>query len=543
MRNRLIQFVIILVVLAFAFHEFWKWTVDRKYVPEGSSLRLSYRGPPLPFLPGGHPQASPGFFAKVDEQGDPLEIGILEQMRGPGRHFYNPFWWDREVVPDVVVEPGEVAVVRSKLGENLGKNEFLVEGEVGNSHHKGMLRRVLGPGRYRINDYAYEHKKIKREEIQSGNQIKHAGWVEIKAGYVGVVTNLAPNPATGAITGIQEHVLPPGLYLINPYEQQIDIVNIGFRERSIVATLKTEPSGKLAMDASGEPALADDESGIMFPSNDGFNIHMDFTAIWGIMPDQAPEVIRKFGTVEAVETKVVMPQIESICRNMGSALGAVDLLVGQSRLKYQADVSTNFEKLMHEKGLTLLYGLVRHIYIPQEVRLPIQRAFLADELKLTLEQQQVTTQTEALLREAEQKVELEAGRTRSLTEKLVAQKIAEGLKTAEETRAETKQLSAAIERETAELEAQAQVRLGEAEASAKQMLAEAGAQKFVLAVKAFGSAQAYTQWRFATGLPSDVELKTLYAGPGTFWTDLRSFSDTMLGAQRAEANTNATKPK
>jgi regulator of protease activity HflC (stomatin/prohibitin superfamily) len=533
MQTRWIPILITALVFTFVSYMVWTWTIDRKYVPEAHSLRLSYRGPPLPFLPGGRPQATPGYFAQVDENGNPLEIGVLEQMRGPGRHFFNPFWWDREIIPDVVVKPGEVAVVRSKLGSNLGANDFLVEGDLGDAAYRGMMRKVLGPGRYRINDYAYEVNKLKREEIQSGNQIKHAGWVEIKAGYIGVVTNLAPNPSTGAVKGIQEHVLPPGLYLINPYEQQVDIVNIGFRERSIVANLRVDKSDKLVLDASGEPTLADDDSGIMFPSNDGFNIHMDFTAIWGIMPDQAPEVIRKFGTVDAVETKVVMPQIESICRNMGSSLGAVDLLVGQSRMKYQTDVSANFEKVMREKGLTLLYGLVRHIYIPQEVRLPIQQAFLADELKLTLEQKQITKQTEALLKEAEQKVELEGERTRSATERLAAQKVAEGMKVVEETRAETKQLAAAIERETAELEAQATVRLGEAQANAKKLLAEAAAQKFVLAVKAFGSAEAYTHWRFATGLSPDVELRTLYAGPGTFWTDLKSFGDVMLGAQKA----------
>jgi hypothetical protein len=126
----------------------------------------------------------------------------------------------------------------------------------------------------------------------------------------------------------------------------------------------------------------------------------------------------------------------------------------------------------------------------------------------------------------------------------VAQVIAEGQRVAGETRAETARLVAAIEKDTAALEAQAVVRLGEARASAQRMLAEAEAGKFELAVKAFGSGQAYTRWVFAKGLPEDVELRTLYAGPGTFWTDLRNFTDIMLGkneqeskpARRAEAD-------
>ncbi len=537
--STLISTAIVLLICIFGAFTVWHWTVDRCYVPPGMSLQLRYKGPPLPMLPGGREQSQPGYFAKVDENGDPEELGVLEQMVGPGRHFYNPFWWERKLVEDTVIEAGEVAMVVSKLGKELERGDFLVDGDIGVTHSKGILRKLLGPGRYRINDYGFEVKEFRLETIQSGNQEKAAGWVEIQAGYVGVVTNLAPNPLTGEKKGIQENVLPPGLYMINPREQEVDIVNVGFRERSIVAHATTDASGQLLLDASGEPILAADESGISFPSNDGFPIRMDFTAIWGIMPDQAPEVIRKFGTVEAVEAKVVLPQIESICRNMGSSLGAVDLLVGQSRQVFQTEVSTNFEQVLREKGLTLLYGLVRHIYIPQEVRLPIQQAFLADELKLTLGQQQLTKQTEALLREAEQKVELEAERTRVNTRRKVAQQVAEGHKTAEETRAQTVQLVAAIEKETAELESQATVKLGEATANAQKLLAEAKAQRFSLAVKAFGSGQAYTRWVFATGLPKDVELRTLYAGTGTFWTDLRNFTDIMMGKNEARQPTGA----
>ena len=32
--------------------------------------------------------------------------------------------------------------------------------------------------------------------------------------------------------------------------------------------------------------------------------------------------------------------------------------------------------------------------------------------------------------------------------------------------------------------------------------------------------EAYNNWIFATGLPDNVELKLLYAGQGTFWTDM-----------------------
>jgi regulator of protease activity HflC (stomatin/prohibitin superfamily) len=293
--------------------------------------------------------------------------------------------------------------------------------------------------------------------------------------------------------------------------------------------------GKVVLDAAGEPQVADEESGIGFPSKDGFKIQMDFTSVWGIMPAQAPDAIRKFGNVAMVEQKIVVPQIESICRNKGSELGAVELLVGLSRQKFQEETTHAFHDALEKNNLTLLYGLVRDIHIPLEVRLPIQRANLADELRLTRDQEQLTARTEGKLREAERKVELEAEKVRAETEKLVAETRAKGAKTAAETRADTLRLAAEIDKETAGIEAQATIVRGEAESGATKLLQEAKADKFALAVKAFGSGQSFNQWTFASRLPDDIKLQLLYAGPGTFWTDLKGLSETLLGRQAAQA--------
>ncbi len=528
-------FAVPVIVLLLVGHELAQWTLNRIYVPVGHSLVLRYKGPPLPLLPGAKPIAATGQFAKVDSKtGNPLEIGVLKEMRGPGRHFLWIGWWETRLVQDTVVKPGEVAVVTSRMGQDLTGGQFLVDGRLDETNEKGILRQVLGPGTYRINDYAYSVEVIQEKVITSGEQEKHAGWVSVPAGYVGVVTNLADNRLTNASAGIQDQVLQPGLYPINPNEQHIDIVGIGFTEKSVKTNLASL-NGAPVLDDSGEPTVMDDESGISFPSNDGFRIHMDFTAVWGIMPDQAADVIRKFGNLAAVETKVVVPQIESICRNKGSSLGAVEMLVGDTRRAFQDEVSNEFQKLLEEKGLTLLHGFVRNIHIPQEIRKPIQDKFIADELKLTRDQELLTARTEATLREAERKVDLEKDRIDAETTKLVAQANAEGDKLAEETKAATLKKVAAIARKTAELDAEASVTLGKANATSKQLEAEARSQMFQLAVAAFGSGSAYNQWVFATGLPEDVQLDLLYAGEGTLWTDLRGFTETLIARDAAKA--------
>ena len=501
------------------------WYVNRVYVPEGKSLLLRYKGP---LLLGARDTAAPGQFAKEGQ------IGVLRELRGPGRHFYCPVWWERKVVEDMIIRSGELGIVRSKMGTALGPGQFLVDGELGETMHKGILRKALGPGRYRYNPYAYEIQLATTNRDENGTQVKHSGWLEIPTGYVGVVTLLADNPHTDQVKGIQDNVLPPGLYPVNPKEQQIDIVEIGYRETSITVEQALGTDGKVAHDESGEP-LAVMDSGITFPSNDGFKIQLDFTAIWGVMPDQAPAIVKTFGNIDAVDDKVIEPQSESICRNNGSRMGAVELLVGESRLEFQRETSRTFQDILKEKHVTLLYGLVRHIYIPQQVRIPIQQGYIADELTLTRQQESSTAKTEANLREAEKKVELESERVLVGTVKKVAEIMAEGIKESRQIAAETQQMVAAVEKQVAELEAQREIVLGEATAKAKQLSEEAQADKFQLAVQAFGSGTAYNKWQFAEQLPQNIDLQLFYAGEGTLWTDLKQTVPTLpLRAAKAK---------
>jgi len=520
-----------LALVGFTFH----MLVNCIYINEGESLRLRYRGPLV--FGSGKP-------AQVGQYAQPGEVGILEEMKGPGRHFYCPIWWERIRVPDVVIKPGEVGILTSRMGETLPKGQFLVDGELygpNRAKHKGTLRKVLAPGRYRINDYGFECKVVALEQKKIGENVKLAGWVTIPAGYVGVVTNLAGDTAHGQSGGIQSNVLPPGIYAVNPFEQQIDVVGIGFWETSIAVNHKVGPDGKEIVDASGEPeAIAG--SGIGFPSNDGFNIQLDFTAIWGVMPEDAPEVVRTFGSVLAAEQKVIIPQSESISRISGSKMGANELLVGETRQKFQTSVSDHFQDVLKDKNLSLLYALVRHIYIPKDIRTPLQEGYVADELKLTREVERTTKTAEGELREAEKKVIQETEKVRVETAKMVAAAIAEGQKEVGEIEAATKQQVAAVERQVAELEAKKTEQLGRATATADQLMKEAQSQKFDLAVKAFGNAGAYTKWQFAEGLPADIQLQLFYAGEGTLWTDLKGITPTLPLTNPPAAPKPAAKP-
>ncbi len=185
-------------------------------------------------------------------------------MPGPGRHFYCPIWWERTIVDDVVVQPGQLAVVTSKLGDDLLSGQYLVDGDLGEAKSKGILRRTFGPGRYRINSYGYEVNIVKTEQVDAGNgQTKYSGWVHVYPGYVGVVTYLTDNAALGRKAGIQNDTLPPGLYPINPREMQIDEISIGYNDEELSTDKKQDKSGHAVLDESGEEQPVP-ETGISF---------------------------------------------------------------------------------------------------------------------------------------------------------------------------------------------------------------------------------------------------------------------------------------
>lgn len=505
--------IAIVVAVAVAGYGIFEWEVNRYDVPVGRSLLLRYKGP---LIFGSGKPAQAGRWAEDDE------VGVRRELRGPGRHFVCPIWYERTLVDDVEIAPGEVGIVTCKIGDPLPPGQYLVDGEIGTTKHQGVLRKCLAPGRYRVNPYGYEVKVVKTEAAgDAGPGSKASGWVDIPAGYVGVVTNLADNPVSNEKVGVQDQVLPAGIYLVNGRQQQIDVVEIGYRETTVEIVQQRDQTGGVVRDDSGEPLIASATGGIGFPSADGFPILMDFTTVWGLFPEQAANAVRVFGNVDQIEQKVILPQIESICRNNGSEYPAVDLLVGEQREVFQNDVLAEFQTVLQGKKIHLLYGLVRHLYIPTEVRKPIQTSFVADELKLTRQQEQETARAEADLREAEKMVDLESARVAAETTKLVAEKQAEGQKVAAETAAETRKLVAAIARQTADLESEAKLALGQAENEGKKLVAEAESGKFKLAVEAFGGADAYTRWVFASNLPDKIELQLLYAGPGTLWTDLK----------------------
>ena len=184
------------------------WTFCRVYVPAGyMAIVTAKTGKPLP---PGRILAEPG------------EKGVQRVPLAEGRHFLNPINNDWRIVPVITVPAGSVGVVTSKTGKELAAGEILAPDD----DSKGVWRRVPGPGTYRLNPEGYDVEVVNA--------------INIPIGYAGVVTSLAGKPApVGKFAGpgekgVFEKILQPGLYYVNPRAYQVDVVEIGMNQVSIV---------------------------------------------------------------------------------------------------------------------------------------------------------------------------------------------------------------------------------------------------------------------------------------------------------------------
>ena len=539
------MFVLIgLTLLSIAGISVIAWTFCRIYVPEGMCAVLIKRTGDL--LPEGESVAT-----------QPGQRGIQQQVLGPGRHFRDPIRWDWKIVELTEIPAGDPATWKLTAGNlsresrtALSSGQYIFEGDfpqigvvtrkVGkrppmgqivvprDSDYQGILAEVLTPGAYKLNPYVYE--------------IETYPATIIPAGFVGVVTNLfdaAIDPASAAVLptsgpneltgsdyrspganssqrGTMRNVLQPGLYFINPKLQKVTLVEIGFNEYS-----------QLRM------ADGSDEQ-ISFPSDTGYLIRVGVTVVWGIDPDHAAEIVDNFGNVDKVLEKVIVPQLRSICRNIGSTYSARDFIQGEKREQFQRDMTEELRRVCKAKNVEVLLALVRDIEVhapaatgdsgevTEDLKRTIQQSFIAIESQITKEKQREAATVKAQLEEEIKKVDIARETIKADTRIMVANIHAEGEKTAAEIAASAELAVADVQQQVAELEANRVRILGQAKADVERMKNESEAQGYAMLVNAFGSAKAYNLFTFAENFEPE-SIRLFYSGEGTFWTDLSRF--------------------
>jgi len=282
--------------------------------------------------------------------------------------------------------------------------------------------------------------------------------------------------------------------------------------------------------------LHEPKSGVRFLSSDGYQITADLSVIWGRTPADAPSIVATIGTTDDVKLKVVEQAVRAACQNEGANYSAQELIQGTTRSKFQDAIHTSLEQQLAPRHIHVLLALIRNIDIKdsrgtdqtQGLLATIQRANIEVEKELTNRQKTLTATTAAQYEEALKLVEVARQEVASETGVKVANILATGQKQAAEIEAGREVQVASVEQQIAALDAQRTQIMGKAAADVDRLKNEAEAKGAKMLVDAFGSPAAYNQYIFAKNFqPQDLRL--IFAGPGTFWTDLKSFQDIGAG--------------
>jgi hypothetical protein len=306
-------------------------------------------------------------------------------------------------------------------------------------------------------------------------------------------------------------VLQPGIYYLNPRLVKVTIAPIGYDQ--------------ITLDHGNNKA-------IRFYSNDGYQVEADFTLVWGRSPSDVPNIVANIGDTHNVEQNVIEPAMKAACQNEGAKYTARELIQGTTRSRFQDDLSSSLEAQVKARNIHVLLALIRDITIKDNrgkdatngLLATIQQANIEVERDLTNKQKTITAMTAAKLEEALKNVDVARETVSSDTGVKVANIMAEGAKKAAEIDAQRDFDIAKINLEIAELDAKRTQILGKAQADVAKMKNDAEAKGAKLLVDAFGSPQAYNLYTFAQNF-QPTDLKLIFAGPGTFWTDLKSFQD------------------
>lgn len=558
---------VVVAAVVFAFFAFM-WGFCRVYVPEGQMAIVTTKtGRPLP---PGRILAEPG------------EKGVQRVPLAEGRHFLNPINNDWKIVGAITIPAGSIGIVTSKTGKELAPGEILAPDD----DSKGVWRRVLGPGTYRLNPEGYDVKTVNA--------------INIPVGYVGVVTSLTGKPAgqgrfagTGE-KGVLEKILQPGLYYVNPRAYQVDVVEVGMNQVSIVGksgtvvltkaqaasanglaelqenTLNTQNmrrenymdsnsdlgilsrrqaerkvagkaaaravAGKAARNAKPMSAMMPapqqmSESVafgmsqfVQFPSSDGFAIMLDMTVEFELMPEHISGIYMLYGDLPAVVSKIILPQILSVSRMKGSGYKAREFIDGEGRQKFQKEMTAELVKILGEKKILVRNAIVRHVEVPADILKPIQETSVAKEQDLTNQTEQKTAKKQALLNTELAMVDQLKRETEQETEKITATIAANMKKDVAAISAAAQLKVSEINLEAAKVRAEITRTKGEAEATAKFLVENEEALGAKRRAEAFKTPGTLADLEFAKNLNPEVSIRVLHSGEGTLWTDMKGAS-------------------
>lgn len=397
----------------------------------------------------------------------------------PGTYNINTEIFKVEIHQAIRIGENQIGIVEARDGQPMDYTDVVVQTPDGhnnfqdgqafldNGGYRGPQEKILTPGMYYINPYLFS--VTIREQIQ------------VSRGEVAVlISNIGKDPSEYAseeskddaalkdggrtkhvvpkgFRGIQREVLGPGAYNINPLAYTSLII----------------PTTTRSIDWSAEPAKKGGNVPNFDPfqvvSHDGFPMRIEVRCQYRVLPENAPYVVQKLGSIADLESNVIHPQIDGIFRAQVSRSPAIAFQ--QNRAEEQKAAEDVIRDDLAKYKVEVVSVMITNIHLPEALMQTTQQKNLAEQEKSMFDAK----------KEAEQR-RIEFEKTKTEADAQVAIITAEaGIKVAQHEARQTEERArgdAARIRMLAEAEAAQTKQVGDAEAEVIRLKGEAQAKAY-----------------------------------------------------------------
>lgn len=392
--------------------------IDKTYVPQGQvGIVSAGDGQMLSAgdLVGRSVQGHDNFqkaevFLKNGGQKGP-QVDILR----PGTYNIHTGIFKVEIRNAVSIGDGQIGIVEALGGEAMNKGDVVADSPEGhnnfqdgeaflkNGGKRGPQTAILAPGTYYINTALFAVSNRPQTVVQQGQVavlISNHGTdpsslaeeTHTPDGSAGPVEGQSSDPEETRLNtltrtrhvvpsgyrGIQKDVLGPGRYNINPLVNQIVIVP--------TTTRSVEWAG------SPEDQRAKKSAGNFDPfevvSNDGFPMKVEVRCQYRVLPENAPYVIAKLGSIEELEKNVIDPQIDGIFRAEVSKSPAISYQ--QKRAEEQKKAQEEVRADLAKYRVEVVSVMITNIHLPPALMETTQKKNLAEQQRSMYDEQQKT---------------------------------------------------------------------------------------------------------------------------------------------------------
>lgn len=405
----------------------------------------------------------------------------------PGTYNIMTDMFDVVVKKAVAIPEDGVGIVDARDGRPMAKEDVVAPTpEVGrhNSYQDGQAfldlggqrgpqEAVLRPGTYYINPFLFA--------------VTQRPLTIIKQGEVGVlISNIGKDPSTlsvpqpegedvlgGKLTrhvvpegyrGIQRNVLGPGKYNINP----------------LAFTVIPIPTTMRSVEWAAQSGNRDTFDPFKVVSHDGFEMQVEVRCQYRVLPENAPYVVQKLGSVDELERNVIHPQIDGIFRAQVSKSPAISYQQNRAVEQEQAFLAVKHD--LENYKVEVVSVMITNIHLPEALMKTTQEKNLAEQRKSMFDAQE-----QAEKRRIEfQKTKAQADQQDALIKAQVGIEIAKH--EAEQVHERARGDAAAVKTK-AEAEASRTQQIGDAEAGVIRSKGEAQAKAYtdqVMALTAQG---------------------------------------------------------